>query len=85
MLGVMKQQNAQLVCSGRASAYDVQQRCTEPRDAHLCCSTAILCNVWISKIFANAFCVKLRPHEGYRKKKLLKSTLIKILRSALYK
>lgn len=27
-----------------------------------------LCNVWISKIFGSAFCVKLRPHEGYRKK-----------------
>jgi hypothetical protein len=27
-----------------------------------------LCNVWTSKIFGNAFCVKLRPGEGYRQK-----------------
>ena len=27
-----------------------------------------LCNVWTSKIFGNAFCVKLRPGEGNRQK-----------------
>ena len=40
MLGVVKQQNAQRVYSGRASAYGVQQQCMNRPSAHVCCTTA---------------------------------------------